>query len=134
MFSAFRCACPTLSDICFIFPAVNSSSITSSESTPTAASTPSHSNQTPASQPHFFDTPAFLTVSGQLHAEMFACAMRLRQLLILPVPRFPDVSFSSKVYTFGPTFRAERSQTNRHLAEFWMVEPEIAFAGFVSLC
>ncbi|GLE07527.1 hypothetical protein PINS_up017957 [Pythium insidiosum] len=58
----------------------------------------------------FFGTNAFLTVSGQLHAEMYACAM-------------------SKVYTFGPTFRAENSNTTRHLAEFWMVEPEMAFAG-----
>lgn len=58
----------------------------------------------------FFGTPTFLTVSGQLHAEMYACAM-------------------SKVYTFGPTFRAENSHTTRHLAEFWMVEPEMAFAG-----
>ncbi|OQR81472.1 asparaginyl-tRNA synthetase [Thraustotheca clavata] len=58
----------------------------------------------------FFGLPAYLTVSGQLHAEMYACAM-------------------SKVYTFGPTFRAENSNTTRHLAEFWMVEPEMAFAG-----
>ncbi|OWZ23857.1 Asparagine-tRNA ligase [Phytophthora megakarya] len=58
----------------------------------------------------FFGTPTYLTVSGQLHAEMYACAL-------------------SKVYTFGPTFRAENSNTTRHLAEFWMVEPEMAFAG-----
>ncbi len=57
----------------------------------------------------FFATEAFLTVSGQLNAECYALAM-------------------SKVYTFGPTFRAENSNTSRHLAEFWMVEPEIAFA------
>jgi len=56
----------------------------------------------------FFAKPAFLTVSGQLEAEIFACAM-------------------GKVYTFGPTFRAENSNTSRHLAEFWMVEPEMAF-------
>ena len=56
----------------------------------------------------FFDRPAYLTVSGQLEAEVFATAM-------------------SKVYTFGPTFRAENSNTSRHLAEFWMVEPEMAF-------
>ncbi|CAK5045255.1 unnamed protein product [Aphanomyces euteiches] len=62
------------------------------------------------SQDQFFGRPAFLTVSGQLHAEMYACAM-------------------SKVYTFGPTFRAENSNTSRHLSEFWMVEPEMAFAG-----
>jgi asparaginyl-tRNA synthetase len=56
----------------------------------------------------FFSRPAFLTVSGQLQAEIFAMAL-------------------SKVYTFGPTFRAENSNTSRHLAEFWMVEPEMAF-------
>ena len=56
----------------------------------------------------FFDRPSYLTVSGQLEAEMFACAL-------------------GKVYTFGPTFRAENSNTSRHLAEFWMVEPEMAF-------
>jgi asparaginyl-tRNA synthetase len=56
----------------------------------------------------FFQKPAFLTVSGQLEAEIFACAV-------------------SKVYTFGPTFRAENSNTSRHLAEFWMIEPEMAF-------
>lgn len=56
----------------------------------------------------FFGKPAFLTVSGQLEAEIFA------------------LSFSN-VYTFGPTFRAENSNTPRHLAEFWMIEPEMAF-------
>ncbi|MEE3246090.1 MAG: asparagine--tRNA ligase [Chloroflexota bacterium] len=56
----------------------------------------------------FFGKPAFLTVSGQLEAEIFALAL-------------------SDVYTFGPTFRAENSNTSRHLAEFWMVEPEVAF-------
>lgn len=56
----------------------------------------------------FFDKPSFLTVSGQLAAETYACAL-------------------GKVYTFGPTFRAENSNTSRHLAEFWMVEPEVAF-------
>src|SRR6266478_5453417 len=56
----------------------------------------------------FFHKPAFLTVSGQLQAEIFACAL-------------------GKVYTFGPTFRAENSNTSRHLAEFWMIEPEMAF-------
>ncbi|MFM7845612.1 MAG: asparagine--tRNA ligase, partial [Planctomycetota bacterium] len=59
-------------------------------------------------QQDFFQKPAFLTVSGQLEAEIFACAL-------------------GKVYTFGPTFRAENSNTSRHLAEFWMVEPEMAF-------
>lgn len=57
----------------------------------------------------FFEKPAFLTVSGQLNAEAYACAL-------------------SDVYTFGPTFRAENSNTSRHLAEFWMIEPEMAFA------
>jgi asparaginyl-tRNA synthetase len=57
----------------------------------------------------FFGKESFLTVSGQLNAETYACAL-------------------SKVYTFGPTFRAENSNTTRHLAEFWMVEPEVAFA------
>ena len=59
-------------------------------------------------QEDFFGKPAFLTVSGQLEAEIFAVAL-------------------SDVYTFGPTFRAENSNTSRHLAEFWMVEPEVAF-------
>jgi asparaginyl-tRNA synthetase len=57
----------------------------------------------------FFGRPAYLTVSGQLEAEIFALAF-------------------TNVYTFGPTFRAEQSNTPRHLAEFWMVEPEMAFA------
>jgi asparaginyl-tRNA synthetase len=56
----------------------------------------------------FFGKPAYLTVSGQLEAEIMAMAF-------------------SNVYTFGPTFRAENSNTSRHLAEFWMVEPEVAF-------
>ena len=57
----------------------------------------------------FFNSSACLTVSGQLHVESFALAFR-------------------DVYTFGPTFRAENSNTNRHASEFWMIEPEIAFA------
>jgi asparaginyl-tRNA synthetase len=57
----------------------------------------------------FFGSRANLTVSGQLNVETHACAL-------------------SDVYTFGPTFRAENSHTGRHLAEFWMIEPEIAFA------
>jgi asparaginyl-tRNA synthetase len=56
----------------------------------------------------FFGKPAYLTVSGQLEAEIMAMAF-------------------TNVYTFGPTFRAENSNTSRHLAEFWMVEPEMAF-------
>jgi asparaginyl-tRNA synthetase len=61
----------------------------------------------------FFGKAAFLTVSGQLGGETYACAL-------------------GDVYTFGPTFRAENSQTTRHLAEFWMVEPEMAFADLTS--
>ena len=57
----------------------------------------------------FFGREAFLTVSGQLAVEAYCLAL-------------------TKVYTFGPTFRAENSNTSRHLAEFWMIEPEIAFA------
>jgi len=57
----------------------------------------------------FFGKPAFLTVSGQLNIESYCLAL-------------------TNVYTFGPTFRAENSNTSRHLSEFWMVEPEIAFA------
>jgi asparaginyl-tRNA synthetase len=60
-------------------------------------------------QKDFFGKETFLTVSGQLNVETYCSAM-------------------SKVYTFGPTFRAENSNTSRHLAEFWMIEPEIAFA------
>lgn len=57
----------------------------------------------------FFGKSAYLTVSGQLEGEILACAL-------------------SDIYTFGPTFRAENSNTSRHLAEFWMIEPEMAFA------
>ncbi len=57
----------------------------------------------------FFGKQAYLTVSGQLNGEIYACAL-------------------SDIYTFGPTFRAENSHTSRHLAEFWMIEPEMAFA------
>ena len=56
----------------------------------------------------FFGKPSYLTVSGQLEGETFACAL-------------------SNIYTFGPTFRAENSHTSRHASEFWMIEPEIAF-------
>ncbi|EKX34562.1 asparaginyl-tRNA synthetase [Guillardia theta CCMP2712] len=62
----------------------------------------------------FFGKPAYLTVSGQLSGETFACAL-------------------GDIYTFGPTFRAENSQTSRHLAEFWMIEPEMAFADLQSV-
>ncbi|MEM9006258.1 MAG: asparagine--tRNA ligase [Cyanobacteria bacterium P01_F01_bin.86] len=60
----------------------------------------------------FFGKPTYLTVSGQLEAEIMAMAFK-------------------NVYTFGPTFRAENSNTSRHLAEFWMVEPEMAFCDLV---
>lgn len=56
----------------------------------------------------FFARPTFLTVSGQLEGEILACAL-------------------SNIYTFGPTFRAENSNTSRHASEFWMIEPEMAF-------
>ena len=62
----------------------------------------------------FFGQQAFLTVSGQLNVESYCCAL-------------------TNVYTFGPTFRAENSNTSRHLAEFWMIEPEIAFANLSDL-
>ena len=60
----------------------------------------------------FFGKESHLTVSGQLNVETYCLAM-------------------SKVYTFGPTFRAENSNTRRHLSEFWMIEPEIAFADLM---
>lgn len=63
---------------------------------------------------HYFNVPVFLTVSGQLHIEPYACA-------------------HSRVYSFGPTFRGEKSQTGRHLSEFWMLEPEIAFTDMYGL-
>ena len=63
---------------------------------------------------NFFGRDTFLTVSGQLNVEPYCLSM-------------------SKVYTFGPTFRAENSNTSRHLAEFWMIEPEIAFADLSDL-
>lgn len=59
-------------------------------------------------QRDFFERPAYLAVTGQLNVEAFACSLE-------------------RAYTFGPTFRAENSNTTRHLAEFWMVEPEMAF-------
>lgn len=63
----------------------------------------------------FFGKPAYLTVSGQLNGEIYASAL-------------------SDIYTFGPTFRAENSHTSRHLAEFWMIEPEMAFADLADDC
>ena len=70
---------------------------------------PRNSDGTPDFSRDFFGREAFLTVSGQLNVEAYCLAL-------------------SKVYTFGPTFRAENSNTSRHLAEFWMIEPETAFA------
>lgn len=70
---------------------------------------PRHSDGAVDFSKDFFGKPAYLTVSGQLNGETLACAL-------------------SDVYTFGPTFRAENSNTSRHLAEFWMIEPEMAFA------
>ena len=67
----------------------------------------------PKADEDFFGQDAFLTVSGQLSAEAFAQAL-------------------GKVYTFGPTFRAENSNTPRHAAEFWMIEPEVAFADLAA--
>lgn len=61
----------------------------------------------------FFEKPSYLTVSGQLNIEAYACGL-------------------TNTYTFGPTFRAENSNTSRHLAEFWMIEPEIAFANLTN--
>lgn len=80
----------------------------------TASSPVSPNAQSPIPNPvdfssDFFGKEAHLTVSGQLNVETYCCAL-------------------SRVYTFGPTFRAENSNTSRHLAEFWMIEPEIAFA------
>ncbi len=75
--------------------------------------------KTPDNKPDFsrdfFEQETFLTVSGQLNVEAYCLAM-------------------SKVYTFGPTFRAENSNTSRHLAEFWMVEPELAFGTLDDIC
>ncbi len=70
---------------------------------------PRHSDGSVDFSKDFFAKPAYLTVSGQLNGEAYACAL-------------------SDIYTFGPTFRAENSNTSRHLAEFWMIEPEMAFA------
>ncbi len=71
---------------------------------------PRHSDGTVDYTQDFFHKKAYLTVSGQLNGEAYACAF-------------------SDIYTFGPTFRAENSNTSRHLAEFWMIEPELAFAN-----
>ena len=75
---------------------------------------PKKQDQTVDYSKDFFSQPAYLTVSGQMNAETYALAL-------------------SDVYTFGPTFRAENSHTSRHLSEFWMIEPEIAFADLCSV-
>lgn len=74
-----------------------------------AANSPRDENGRPDFSKDFFGRETFLTVSGQLNVEAYCLAM-------------------TKVYTFGPTFRAENSHTSRHLSEFWMIEPETAFA------
>ncbi|PVG01478.1 asparaginyl-tRNA synthetase [Serendipita vermifera] len=76
--------------------------------TSTELSTTSAPDTIPGSSPHFFADPAYLTVSSQLHLEVFASSI-------------------SRVYTLQPAFRAERSHTSRHLSEFWMLEAEMAF-------
>jgi asparaginyl-tRNA synthetase len=78
------------------------------------ANIPRDAHDKPDFSADFFGREAFLTVSGQLNVECYCLAL-------------------SKVYTFGPTFRAENSNTSRHLAEFWMVEPEIAFCDLHAL-
>jgi asparaginyl-tRNA synthetase len=70
---------------------------------------PRHENGSVADEQDFFAKPTYLTVSGQLNGEAFALGL-------------------SDIYTFGPTFRAENSNTSRHVAEFWMIEPEMAWA------
>ena len=65
-----------------------------------------------AAENDFFGKPTFLTVSGQLEVEAFACSL-------------------SNIYTFGPTFRAENSNTTRHASEFWMIEPEMAYCDLI---
>lgn len=72
------------------------------------ANPPRKEDQSVDYEKDFFERPTYLTVSGQLEAEIFACS-------------------HSNVYTFGPTFRAEDSNTSRHASEFWMIEPEMAF-------
>ena len=82
-------------------------------STLDAVNTPRTPDGHPDFAQDFFGKEAHLTVSGQLNVETYCCAL-------------------SRVYTFGPTFRAENSNTSRHLAEFWMIEPEIAFADLAA--
>lgn len=79
---------------------------------PASSAPPSKQSPDPSAQAEFFSQPAYLTVSSQLHLEALAASL-------------------SRVYTLSPCFRAERSQTNRHLAEFWMLEAEWAFINHV---
>lgn len=90
---------------------VSSPIITSSDS---EGAGESFSVESKSERNFFGNSKAFLTVSGQLHAEAYAQSFK-------------------RVYTFGPTFRADKSHTNRHLAEFWMIEPEIAFCNLDQL-
>lgn len=89
----------------------------------------------------FFGRRCCLTVSGQLNVETHACALSdVVSPVVCPVGLSTTILFNSTLfvyvcfffqYTFGPTFRAENSHTARHLAEFWMIEPEICFAELV---
>ncbi|CCL99001.1 uncharacterized protein FIBRA_01009 [Fibroporia radiculosa] len=103
-------------DFCFVHtPIVTSNDCEGAGETFRIASPNIHQQQTPSTSPdadEFFGKPAYLTVSSQLHLEAMAAAM-------------------SRVYTLSPCFRAERSQTNRHLSEFWMLEAEWAFTETV---
>eukprot|EP00921_Rhytidocystis_pertsovi_P011097 GHVQ01017876.1.p1 GENE.GHVQ01017876.1~~GHVQ01017876.1.p1 ORF type:complete len:685 (+),score=143.11 GHVQ01017876.1:209-2263(+) len=102
----------TLSDSKSLCSSMATSSAPSSSATSTDTelySLPLTKQSTLNYKADFFGKPAYLTCSGQLAVENFCCSL-------------------SDVYTFGPTFRAEKSHTSRHLAEFWMIEPELAFA------
>eukprot|EP00468_Gymnochlora_sp_CCMP2014_P012760 CAMPEP_0167766348 /NCGR_PEP_ID=MMETSP0110_2-20121227/15291_1 /TAXON_ID=629695 /ORGANISM="Gymnochlora sp., Strain CCMP2014" /LENGTH=537 /DNA_ID=CAMNT_0007654359 /DNA_START=134 /DNA_END=1747 /DNA_ORIENTATION=- len=88
--------------------AVDHKDLLNSESMPTIQNL-SLSGESRKSPQYFFGHPTYLTVSGQLNLEAFCCSL-------------------GNCYAFGPTFRAEKSHTGRHLAEFWMLEPELAFA------
>lgn len=91
-----------------------SATVAPQDQQPTPVQNPATTTEPQVRIREFFDKKASLTVSGQLAVENYACAL-------------------TNVYTFGPTFRAENSHTSRHLAEFWMIEPEICFAGMEEL-